>query len=501
MLNLKPKTKQITGLQMLRDDWNNYRTFLLYAPVGYGKTFISAYLADKAMESGKRTMFVAPYLTLVHQTAQRFIQYGLPEEQISYVWRDYQPHDQSRLIQIASADTLIRREFPDNIDLLIVDEAHMKRRALLEIIRDRDIRVVGLSGTPFSPWMGQYYERLIKPTTMKELISIGDLSPYEFYAPTTPDLKGVKTSSLSGFGRDYNEDQLAEIMGDAALVGDIVNNWLQNGEDRPTVCFCVNQSHAGFITTEFNRAGVAAEIMIDATPPDERRMIIHRFEQGVTKVIVNVGVLTAGFDSDVRCIIYARPTKSEMRWIQVLGRGLRTAPGKDHCLIFDHSGSIHRLGYPDDIEYDNLTGTSDGMKSAAGGSEPEKFEKKPKECTQCHFMKSAGVYVCPKCGFKPVGGENVETDTTRKLHRLKGNVRAYSRKDKQSWWSQIKGYQRYRELSGGKNLSDGWCAHTFRDKFGEWPNGLSDIPLETGPEVWGYIKSKFIAFSKSRGAA
>lgn len=500
MLNLKPKAKQVTGLQMLHDDWNNYRTFLLYAPVGYGKTFISAYLADKALESGKRTMFVAPYQTLVRQTAERFVQYGLPEEEIGFVWRDFQPHDPNRLIQIASADTQIRRDFPDNIDLLIVDEAHMKRRGLLEIIRDRDIRVVGLSGTPFSPWMGQYYERLIKPTTMKELIRIGDLSPYEFYAPTTPDLKGVKTSARGNFGRDFDEDQLAEIMGDSTLVGDIVTNWLQNGEDRPTICFCVNQSHAGFITAEFNRAGVTAEIMIDVTPPEERRMIIHRFEQGATKIIVNVGVLTAGFDSDVRCIIYARPTKSEMRWLQVLGRGLRTAPGKDHCLIFDHSGSIHRLGYPDDIEYDDLPGKSDGMKAAAGRNETEKTEKKPKECNQCHYIKPAGVYVCPKCGFKPIGGENVETDITRKLQRLSRKEKIYTRTDKQSWWSQIKGYQRQRAMKG-KPLSDGWCAHTFRDKFGEWPNGLSNFPMETGPEVWGYIKSKFIAFSKSRGAA
>ncbi|ENU2133172.1 DEAD/DEAH box helicase family protein [Salmonella enterica] len=500
MLAISPNLAQSRALAELKKGWHECRTFLVYSPVGSGKTGLAAFLTKIAMNSNKRTMFVAPYQTLVRQTAERFVQYGLPEEEIGFVWRDFQPHDPSRLIQIASADTQIRRDFPDNIDLLIVDEAHMKRRGLLEIIRDRDIRVVGLSGTPFSPWMGQYYERLIKPTTMKELIRIGDLSPYEFYAPTTPDLKGVKTSSRGSFGRDFDEDQLAKIMGDSTLVGDIVTNWLQNGEDRPTICFCVNQSHAGFITAEFNRAGVTAEIMIDVTPPEERRMIIHRFEQGATKIIVNVGVLTAGFDSDVRCIIYARPTKSEMRWLQVLGRGLRTAPGKDHCLIFDHSGSIHRLGYPDDIEYDDLPGKSDGMKAAAGRNETEKTEKKPKECNQCHYMKPAGVYVCPKCGFKPIGGENVETDSTRKLQRLSRKEKIYTRTDKQSWWSQIKGYQRQRAMKG-KPLSDGWCAHTFRDKFGEWPNGLSNFPMETGPEVWGYIRSKFIAFSKSRGAA
>jgi len=500
MLNLLPKAKQITGIEMLNSDWDNYRTFLISAPVGYGKTFLAAYLADRMMSIGKRTMFVAPYLTLVRQTGTRFVQYGLPEHEISYVWRDYQPHDPHRMIQIASADTLIRREFPENIDLLIVDEAHMKRRGLLEVIRDSGIKVIGLSGTPFAPWMGQYYEKLIKPTTMKELIGIGDLSKYEFYAPTKPDLKGVKSSSRAGFGSDYNEDQLAEVMGGAELVGDIVKNWLENGEDRPTVCFCVNKSHAAFITMEFNRAGVNAEIMVDDTPAEERHMIIHRFEQGATKIIVNVGVLTAGFDSDVRCIIYARPTKSEIRWLQCLGRGLRTAPGKDHCLIFDHSGSIHRLGYPDDIEYDELNSKSDGMKACASAPAAEKLEKKPKECPQCHYMKPAAVYVCPKCGFKPLSGEDVETDGTRKLQRLGRKDRIYTRAQKQEWWSQIKYYQLQRAAKG-KSLSDGWCAHTYKEKFGEWPDGLSNYPMETGPEVWNYIKAKFIAYSKSRGAA
>jgi superfamily II DNA or RNA helicase len=98
------------------------------------------------------------------------------------------------------------------------------------------------------------------------------------------------------------------------------------------------------------------------TPHEERQVMIHRFETGATKIIVSVGVLVAGFDSDVRCIIYARPTKSEIRWLQALGRGLRTAPGKDACLIFDHSGTVHRLGFPDSIEYDDLPSKNDGMK-------------------------------------------------------------------------------------------------------------------------------------------
>lgn len=497
MLNIKPKEKQITALNLLRANWKQHRTMLLSASVGFGKTAIAAFMTDGFVSHGMRVLFVAPYTTLITQTATRFVEYGIPADEISYIWRNHPMQDPEKLVQIASEDTLIRRKFPDNIDLLIVDEAHIRRKKLLEIIRDTDIRVVGLSGTPFAPWMGKYYGKLIKPTTMKELISIGDLSPYEFYAPDNPDVTGVKTSNLAAFGRDYNEDQLAQIMGDSTLVGNIVRNWLERGEDRPTVCFCVNVKHANYVTMEFLKAGVNAEVMIAETPHDDRQGIISRFEMGATKIIVNVGVLVAGFDSDVRCIIYARPTKSEIRWVQCLGRGLRTAKGKDKCLIFDHSGSVHRLGFPDEIEYDELPDSNDGMKQQSRQYQQKKLEKKPKECPQCHYMKPAGVYVCPKCGFKPLAGENVDVDESRGLSKMSGKNKIYSREEKQSWWSQIKFYQRQR-ASLGKPLSDGWCSHLFRDKFGIWPRNLHDTPIEITPEVSNFIRSKQIAWAKAQ---
>ena len=145
---------------MLRSNWKQHRTMLLSASVGFGKTAIAAFIADGLVSRGMRVMFLAPYTVLLDQTATRFVEYGLPAEEIGYVWRNHPLCDPEKLIQIASADTLIRRNFPDNLDLLIVDEAHLRRKKLLEIIRDTDIRVVGLSGTPFAPWMGNYYEKL-----------------------------------------------------------------------------------------------------------------------------------------------------------------------------------------------------------------------------------------------------------------------------------------------------------------------------------------------------
>lgn len=501
MLNITANLAQQRALDMLRRDWKQYNSFMVYSPTGSGKTGLSAFITDGFVSRGMRVLMTCPYTVLVTQTAKRFIQYGLPEDEISYVWRDHPNYDPERKIQIASADTLIRRDFPENIDLLIVDEAHLRRKKMLEVIKylaaETQVKVIGLSGTPFAPFLGKYYQRLIKPTTIKELMDTGVLCGYEFFAPTKPDLSGVKVTRSDEFGSDYKEDEVAEIMCGADLVGDIVSNWLSHGEDRPTVAFCVNVNHANYVTLQFNKAGVNAEVMTAQTPHDERQMMIHRFEQGATKIIVSVGTLIAGFDSDVRCIIYARPTKSEIRWLQIIGRGLRTAKGKDKCLVFDHSGSVHRLGYPDSIEYDTLPSKNDGMKTAVSERENEKREKLPKECSQCHYMKPAGVYQCPKCGHKPLAGEDVDTDASRGLKQISGKKKTVTKQEKQSWWSQIKFYQRQRAAQG-KPVSDGWCAHTFKDKFGTWPNGLQDYPMEITPEVNNYIKWKQIAFAKGR---
>lgn len=495
MLNIAPRKEQTHALNLLRREWNKNKSFCLYAPVGFGKTVIAAFITDGFVSKDMRVLMILPYTVLIEQTVTRFVQYGIDPDDISIMWRDHPEYYPDRKIQIASADTLIRRETPKNIDLIVIDEAHLRRKKVLELIKSTSAKVIGLSGTPFATWMGEYYETLIKPTTMRELIDCGSLSDYEFYAPTVPNLTGVKKQATA-YGYDYSESALSDIMGDNVLVGNIVQNWLENGKNLPTICFCVNVKHANHVVLEFRKFGVNAEVMVAETPKDERDLIIKRFEAGITKIIVNVGVLVAGFDSDVRCVIYARPTASEIRWIQSLGRGLRSAEGKDKALIFDHSGTVHKLGFPDAIEYEELRSDSDGMEESQSAKQ-ERKEKLPKECPRCKFMKPAGVYECPKCGFKPLVHEDIQTDENRQLCLIKGEKVPLTPSERQSIWSQIKGYQVEREFAG-KPLSDGWCAHTYKDYTGVFPRGLKDIPHEPGPRIRSFIKAKFIRYAKGR---
>lgn len=101
---------------------------MIYAPTGACKTSLAAFMTDGFISRGMRVMMICPFTVLTSQTAQRFIEYGLPEDEIAYIWRDHPNRDPAKLIQIASADTLIRRDFPDNIYLMIIDEAHLRRK-------------------------------------------------------------------------------------------------------------------------------------------------------------------------------------------------------------------------------------------------------------------------------------------------------------------------------------------------------------------------------------
>jgi hypothetical protein len=169
-----------------------------------------------------------------------------------------------------------------------------------------------------------------------------------------------------------------------------------------------------------------------------------------------------------------------MLFVQMVGRGLRTADGKKDLLIFDHSDTHQTLGFVTDIHHDEL---DSGKKTEK--TKPKTKEVLPKECAKCHFLKPPKVSVCPSCGFKPSPQSEVE--------HVDGELQEVSRSDKQTkqrWYSMLLGYARQH----GK--SDGWIAHSYRGKWSVWPRGLTDAPIAPDAEVLGYIRHRAIAYAK-----
>src|SRR6266851_3933860 len=392
------------------------RRIMLQAATGAGKTLIASAITTECRTQDRRVLFVVPAIELVDQTVEKFYREGICD--VGVMQASHWMTNPSRPTQIASVQTLMRRNIP-SADLVFIDEAHLwfdfYRKWMLNPAW-ADVPFIGLSATPWTKGLGSYYNELIVAATTQGLIDTGYLSNFKVFAPAHPNLKGVRT--VAG---DYQIDELGQAMDRQPLVADIVQTWLKHGIGRPTLCFAVNRLHAEHMQQQFEAAGIRAGYIDCDTPANERKEIRSKFKSSEFQVVVNVGVLTMGVDWDVRCVILARPTKSEMLFVQIIGRGLRPAAGKDHCLILDHSDSTLRLGFVTDIHHETL---SDGKTRESRKRDGIKL---PKECPQCACLRPSSTPTCPHCGFvakpvnriKPIDGElyEVRADKTRVFDR------------------------------------------------------------------------------------
>ena len=483
----------------------------MQAPTGWGKTVLTCALVESARSKGKKVLFTVPTISLVDQTVEMFASHGITE--VGVIQASHHLTNWNLPIQVASVQTLMKRTMPDP-DIILIDECHKWFRFYEKLMhKDKmpelaEVPIIGLSATPWTKHLGNWYTHFYKASTTGEMIRAGHLAPFRVFAPSHPDLSSVRT--VAG---DYHEGELSEAMQQGKLVGDAVATWLKLGENRPTLCYAVDRAHAKALADKFEAAGVRCAYQ-DAYTPDAdriekdtgkripgRRSIKAGFHDGTYKVVCNVGTLTVGIDWDVRCISMCRPTKSDMLFVQIVGRGLRTAPGKQDCLILDHSDNHLRLGFVTSID-ESYTGLHHA-KTPTHDNRTEEI-RLPKECPQCAYLKPPATAKCPACGFvavvvskiKPEAGELAEM-----TRELKGKpkpppdpLRVDTMEEKAEFYAELKYY------CARQGYKPGWASMKYKEKTGVWPNHpyiKNVVPAQwVRPETVNYIKSRFIAYVK-----
>jgi len=390
----------------VRQAMRKHKRVLMQACTGAGKTRMTADMIAGTKAKGTRSIFMVPRKELLRQTIETMCEYDMPFGVIS---PDHAPQPFAKC-QIAMSPTLARRL--DRItppDVLFHDEAHYGGAEIARIIQwatDAGSWIVGMSATPLKTNgkpMGDWYDTMVEGLPMAELIKLGRLSDYRYFAPSTPDLSGIKSSD-----GDFVKSQLAAAMeADSVLIGDAVSTYKAHAAGRLNVVFCTSRKHAGLVCQSFQDAGVAAGMIDGTMGDDERAAIIKRFARREITVLCNVELLTFGFDLSaaakmdvtVECMSDLRPTKSLPLQLQKWGRVLRR---KDFpALIFDHAGNSTRHGLPDDPREWSL----DGKKKREASDEKS---QPVRQCPECYFVARPSP-CCPNCGFVfPVASRMVE---------------------------------------------------------------------------------------------
>lgn len=472
------------------------RAPLLVLPTGSGKTVIAAELIRRLHG---QCLFLAPRRELVFQTCAKLddcdVRYG-----VLLAGEDHLRNLVER-VQVASIDTLISRVLRrgrlhlPRFDLVIVDEAHLSitdvRQRLLNLWPDA-LRV-GLTATPTRKdgrALGVLYDRLIEPTTTAQLTDAGYLAPARYFSIAEPDVRGVRT--VAG---DYNAHDLSHAMNKPTLVGDIVEHWLRLAADRRSVVFCCSIAHSVAVTEAFQRAGVAAEHLDAGTPQADRAATFERFRAGSTQVLTNCFLASYGFDLPaLSAVVLARPTKSLMLYLQMIGRGLRTDDGKHDCLVIDHSGCVHRHGFA----HDERLWTLDG-EHALIEREPttprERAERKHIDCPECGCVFSM-TRTCPSCGYTIVPRGRMVATVDGELVEIGAHLEGDAQ-DLLVFYLELRGFA----------IERGWktaaAAHKFRERTGTFPPwAWNDLPAAAPSLVTRrWVKSRQIAWRKAREAA
>jgi superfamily II DNA or RNA helicase len=486
---------QRDALQAVRDSVRQgVKRVVLQAPTGSGKTLVACDLVNGALSKGNRMTFVVSSLSLIDQAVTMFWDEGIRD--VGVIQANHVLSDWSRPIQIASIQTINSRKIYPECQAVVIDECHQLHKAHIQWMQHpdwKDVPFVGLSATPWTSGLGKYFETLLVMSTTRELIDRGYLSKFKVYAADHPDLSQVKV--VAG---DYHEKQLSGVMQSGGLVANVIETWRTMWGKDKTLVFGVDCAHAEALRDRFLEAGISCAYQDAQTPSAERAAIKRGFHDGTYRVVCNVGTLTTGVDWDVRCLVLARPTKSEMLFVQICGRALRTADGKDHALILDHTDTTSRLGMVTDIHHEHLSGGKFDQ-SAKVIRKPAL----PKPCPKCDFLIPPRVLKCPECGYERKIESHVHeregvlvefTGSSRARKKTSPKLFPYTPEEKARFYQQLKGYALER------GYKPGWAFMKFIDKFAHKPEWAWQAlpPMAPGPEVRNWIKAALIAWAQSR---
>lgn len=403
-ITLRPRQEK--AIEDIRNAYRQgYKAPVLVAATGFGKTATAVVMIQNAIAKGHQVWFLAHLKEILNDTSKRLISEGIPHGWIAAGYDG----NRNFPVQLVMVQTLVRRltryQPPT---LLIIDEAHLAvANTYQDIIKwASDAKRLLLTATPVrldGRGLSEVADVLIPTCSTQDLIDEGLLTPIKYYAPQTVDLSGV-----SSRGGDFAKDELAQLMDKPKITGSAVAEYRKVAHGRPAVAFCVSIEHAKHVADEFKAAGYRATAVSGESDPIERDAALSGLRDGRLDIVCNCALYVAGVDvPSIACIIMLAPTQSLVKYLQSIGRGLRTHQGKDCCIVLDHSGNLERHGPPALAREWSLDGKAKRKSN-------KKSEVSVKTCPSC-FSTVASLATHCGCGheFQP---------NTRVLEQVDGEL-------------------------------------------------------------------------------
>ena len=409
---LKLRDYQQAAVDSLYEYWSKEAgSPLIVIPTGGGKSLILATVVKDLVENypDMRILIVTHVKELIAQNAQEL--FGLwPQAPAGIFSAGLGRRDARAQIIFGGVQTIASKTaLIGHIDLVLDDEAHLMPRKsetqygkLIAGLRktNPDLKLVGLTATPFRMGEGLLHEgegalfdAIAYEKPIGEMIEDGYLCK--------PISKGMHTGfDLTGVGKvggDYNQGKLQAAVDKADVTRAVVSEVVGYGDGRKSwLLFCSGVEHAFHVRDEIRDRGYSCETVCGDTPADERARILADFKAGKIRAVTNNAVMTTGTNiPSIDLVAFLRPTLSASLYIQMAGRGLRIAPGKDNCLFLDFAGVVRKHGPIDCVTPPNARSGEGEAPVKICPQEPDDFGR-----IGCGSLVHASARVCPDCGFE-----------------------------------------------------------------------------------------------------
>ena len=396
---LRPRQKILVerSLVALKEHGNT----LAVAPTGAGKTImLSGVTGQWLADSGAKACVLAHRDELISQNESKFrrVNPGLSTSIFDAQDKSWAGQTTFAMVQTLCRESSLQRM--PGLDLLVIDEAHHAAapsyRRIIDQVRKQNpkVAIFGVTATPNrgdKKGLRPVFDNVADQISLAELIQAGHLVP-----PRTFVVDVGTQEALTKVKRSVDEFDMAEvdaIMNHTPINQAVVKHWKNKAGDRKTVVFCSTLNHACDVATAFNASDIHTVVVHGGLSKQERHDALSAYEKGDAQVVVNVAVLTEGWDyPPTSCVVLLRPSSYQSTLIQMIGRGLRTLdpneyPGltKTDCIVLDFGTSTLLHGsLEQNVDLD--------------GEEADEAAPK-KTCPDCEARIPLSLRQCPLCGF------------------------------------------------------------------------------------------------------